>query len=141
MLFDESSGVSVSRPLIGAAAVSLAVLFAVVGGFALTVLRRKPATGREGMIGAVGTVRTRLDPDGIIFVTGELWQATANGSDPEAAPPIESGRRSPSPVSTACVSLSAVPPQVKLMQPELRSSAISAPRLSQEGSLGVAKTL
>ena len=89
VLFDESQGVSVSRPLIGAAAGSLALLFAVVGGFALTVLRRKPVTGREGMIGTVGTVRTPLDPDGTIFVSGELWQATALGADLADTPPIE----------------------------------------------------
>jgi len=89
VLFDESQGVSVSRPLIWAAAGSLALLFAVVGGFALTVLRQKPVTGREGMIGAVGTVRSTLDPDGIVFVSGELWQATAAGSSPAATPPID----------------------------------------------------
>jgi membrane-bound serine protease (ClpP class) len=89
VLFDESQGVSVSRPLIWAAAASLALLFAVVGGFALTVLRRKPVTGREGMIGTVGTVRTPLNPDGTIFVSGELWQATAVGPGPAAEPPIE----------------------------------------------------
>jgi membrane-bound ClpP family serine protease len=53
------------------------------------VLRRKPTTGREGLIGAVGTVRQRLDPDGLVFVYGELWQATAPGDTIAATPPIE----------------------------------------------------
>jgi membrane-bound serine protease (ClpP class) len=87
VLFDESQGVSVYRPLIWALAVALVALFALVGGFALSVLRRKPTTGREGLVGKVGTVRQTLEPDGIVFVNGELWLATApNGS--EAARPI-----------------------------------------------------
>jgi membrane-bound serine protease (ClpP class) len=89
LLFDETQGVAVSQPLIWAVAVALVALFGVIGGFALTVLRRKPTTGREGLIGAVGTVRQRLDPDGLVFVYGELWQATAPGDTIAATPPIE----------------------------------------------------
>jgi membrane-bound ClpP family serine protease len=33
-------------------------------------------------------VRSPLDPDGIVFVSGELWQATAAGDSAEAMPPI-----------------------------------------------------
>jgi membrane-bound serine protease (ClpP class) len=89
LLFDQAQGVAVSQPLIWSVAVALVALFAVIGGFALTVLRRKPATGREGLVGAVGTVRQRLDPDGIVFVSGELWQATAPGDTEAATPPID----------------------------------------------------
>jgi membrane-bound serine protease (ClpP class) len=89
VLFDESRGVVVSRPLIWGVAVGLVAMFAIIGAFAVSVFRRKPATGREGLIGAVGTVRQRLHPDGIIFVSGELWQATATGETPESASPID----------------------------------------------------
>lgn len=89
VLFDEAQGVMVSRPLIWALVIALVVLFAAVGGFALSTLRRKPATGREGLVGRVGTVRQELAPDGVVFVNGELWQATATGDVPAAAPPIE----------------------------------------------------
>ena len=88
VLFDESQGVFVNRALIWAIAVGLVGIFVVIGGFALSVWRRKPATGREGLVGAVGTVRKSLDPDGIVFVSGELWQATAPGDSDAAAPPI-----------------------------------------------------
>ena len=88
MLFDEAQGVFVSRPLIWAFAVALVVMFVVIGGFALSVWRRKPATGREGLVGAVGTVRKALDPDGVVFVSGELWQATAPGDSTDAGTPI-----------------------------------------------------
>jgi membrane-bound serine protease (ClpP class) len=93
VLFDESQGVFVNRPLIWAIAVGLVGMFVVIGGFALSVWRRKPATGREGLVGAVGTVRRPLDPDGVVFVSGELWQATAPGDSDAAAPPI--GERVP----------------------------------------------
>jgi membrane-bound serine protease (ClpP class) len=88
-LFDESQAVAVNRPLIWSVAVGLVALFVVIGGFALSVLRRKPATGREGLIGAVGTVRQTLDPDGMVYVTGELWLATATGDTVAATPPID----------------------------------------------------
>jgi membrane-bound serine protease (ClpP class) len=88
VLFDESQGVFVNRPLIWAIAAGLVGVFIVIGGFALSVWRRKPATGREGLVGAVGTVRRALNPDGLVFVSGELWQATAAGDSAEAIPPI-----------------------------------------------------
>ena len=89
VLFDEAQGAAVSRPLIWAIAVGLVGMFAVIGGFALSVWRRKPATGREGLVGAVGTVRQPLSPDGLVFVAGELWQATAPGGAADAMPPID----------------------------------------------------
>jgi len=88
VLFDQAEGVFVSRPLIWAFATALVVLFIVIGGFALSVWRRKPATGREGLVGTVGTVRKALDPDGVVFVQGELWQATAPEDTIAAGTPI-----------------------------------------------------
>jgi len=88
VLFDEAQGVVVFRPLIWAVAAGLVGMFVVIGGFALSVWRRKPTTGREGLVGSVGTVRQTLDPDGVVFVYGELWQATAPGDTIAATPPI-----------------------------------------------------
>src|SRR5215207_4351701 len=88
VLFDEAQGVFVNRSLIWAIAAGLVGIFLVIGGFALTVWRRKPATGREGLVGVVGTVRRPLNPDGVVFVSGELWQATAPGDSDAAEPPI-----------------------------------------------------
>ena len=39
--------------------------------------RRQPyAAGEESMVGHLGTVRESLQPDGMVFVDGALWQAT-----------------------------------------------------------------
>jgi membrane-bound serine protease (ClpP class) len=41
--------------------------------------RAKPATGKEGLLGEVGKATTRIDPEGKVFVHGELWNAYADG--------------------------------------------------------------
>lgn len=66
---------------------SLAVIIPtalVTGGFfalAMTVALRaqmaRPATGAEGLVGQIGVARTRLAPEGKVFVHGELWNASA----------------------------------------------------------------
>jgi membrane-bound serine protease (ClpP class) len=35
------------------------------------------STGSEGMVGEIGVARTELEPEGKVFVHGELWNATA----------------------------------------------------------------
>jgi membrane-bound serine protease (ClpP class) len=58
----------------------------VIAGIFLFILRkivearhRPYAAGEEAMIGAIGTVREPLDPSGMVFVNGALWQASASG--------------------------------------------------------------
>jgi membrane-bound serine protease (ClpP class) len=41
--------------------------------------RAKPATGREGLIGELGTAAARIAPEGKVFVHGEFWNAYADG--------------------------------------------------------------
>ncbi len=69
--------------------VSIAAIVAVTAlllGFFLVLVtavlrsrRRRVVTGREGLLGAIGTVRRELEPGrtGIVHVQGELWQAVA----------------------------------------------------------------
>jgi membrane-bound serine protease (ClpP class) len=53
-------------------------------------VRRAPVmTGRSELVGQIGVVREALDPEGFIFVHGELWRARTNG---ESVPPGESVR-------------------------------------------------
>lgn len=59
--------------------VTLASAFTLlVIGTAINALRRRPATGREEMIGLVGVARTTLAPDGQLAVRGELWEAVSD---------------------------------------------------------------
>jgi membrane-bound serine protease (ClpP class) len=45
--------------------------------------RRIPTTGRENMIGRLAETRTDLAPSGMVFIDGELWNATSlDGSIP-----------------------------------------------------------
>jgi membrane-bound serine protease (ClpP class) len=59
-------------------------LFLFVVGAAVRSVGRKPVSGQEGMLGAIGTVKGRLDPTGTVFVQGTLWSA-------RSTVPIEAG--------------------------------------------------
>jgi membrane-bound serine protease (ClpP class) len=70
-------------------ALAIAATFALVTVLAVTkavqARRRRPVTGQEQLVGELGVVRRKLDPDGLVFVHGELWRAQAVGE------PIGSG--------------------------------------------------
>lgn len=61
------------------AIVAVALVTGLFFAFAVTKVvqaRRRPSvTGREGLIGRFGEARTPLEPEGMVFVRGELWQA------------------------------------------------------------------
>ncbi len=73
----EGAGGSLALAL--ALALPLAAGFAFVGTVALRRVRaasaRRARCGEEGLIGRVGVVRRRLDPDGAVLVDGALWSA------------------------------------------------------------------
>jgi len=84
-------GVPYSGVLLGALAVVAVlmggVLFGVLGS--LRALGRRPAlTGKEGMTGEVGTVRSpvRVRSEGWVFVHGERWRAVLAFVPEEADP-------------------------------------------------------
>ena len=97
------AGVSYSGVLLGALAVVAVLMGGVVLGVlgSLRALGRRPAlTGKEGMIGEVGTVRSPvgINSEGWVFVHGERWRAVlafAPGeADPqEGEPYVAAGRR------------------------------------------------
>jgi len=68
--------------------VVMAVAFVVVAALVVVAVvraHREPVTtGKEGLVGAEGVARTVLDPDGTVFVQGELWKAVAEGDRIEA---------------------------------------------------------
>ena len=97
------AGVPYSGVLLGA----LAVVAVLMGGVLLGVLgslralgRRPALTGKEGMIGEVGTVRSPLgvNSEGWVFVHGERWRAVLafvpEETDPqEGEPVVGAGRK------------------------------------------------
>jgi membrane-bound serine protease (ClpP class) len=90
MLFDPAGDAyQVSAPV---ALTVAAVMVAMVGLAVAKIMqvRRAPVvTGQSELIGQVGIVRQALDPDGLIFVHGELWRARTDG---EPVPPGETVR-------------------------------------------------
>lgn len=75
LFFNSSEGADVSKPVVIAAAIVLGGFFAfLVQKIAAT--RRQPVrTGWEELLGAEGEVRSRIDPEGQIFINGALWRA------------------------------------------------------------------
>jgi membrane-bound serine protease (ClpP class) len=56
----------------------ISAFFVTVATLAFRAQIRKPTTGKEGLVGTVGETRTDLNPEGKIFVEGELWNAYAD---------------------------------------------------------------
>jgi membrane-bound serine protease (ClpP class) len=80
MLFDpagDSYQVSL-EVAVGVAAV-MALMVALVVAKLIQVRRAEVTTGQEELIGQVGVVRQALDPEGLVFVHGELWRARTAG--------------------------------------------------------------
>lgn len=74
------SNIAVNREIIAGAAVALAAIILGVGYIALRERRGRAKTGREGLVGEIGEVRTPIAPDapGHVFVHGEYWRAVSD---------------------------------------------------------------
>jgi membrane-bound serine protease (ClpP class) len=74
-------------------ALAIAGTFALLTAFAVTKIvqarRRKPVTGTDELVGQVGVVRRALDPSGLVFVHGELWQAHTDGEPLEIGASVQ----------------------------------------------------
>jgi len=68
---------AISRSLIAATTAIVSAVFIFVISMVVISMKRKPVSGREGMLGAVGEARTALSPEGNVFVMGEIWRAKA----------------------------------------------------------------
>jgi membrane-bound serine protease (ClpP class) len=85
------AGVPYSGVLLGAVVVISLVMGGVLVGIlgSLRGLRGRPAiTGKEGMIGEVGTVKSPVgvEPEGWVFVHGERWRAVLAFAPEETDP-------------------------------------------------------
>lgn len=88
MLFED---VSVSLRLMMPTIILVAGFFVIVSTLAYRAFRSKPKGGMEGLIGEVGLVKESIDPEGTVFVHGELWSAVAREKiDPGEKVEVES---------------------------------------------------
>ena len=66
-----------SLSLVAGAAAASALFFIFAAGSGIRVQFKKVTTGTEGMIGLEGASRGVLDPEGEVFVRGEIWSAVS----------------------------------------------------------------
>lgn len=78
MLIDETvpGYAGVSRPVIWVSSALVLVSAIIIGTLVVKLQRSTPKTGKKSIIGQVARVRTELNPNGMVFLDGELWQAT-----------------------------------------------------------------
>jgi membrane-bound serine protease (ClpP class) len=76
MLYEGSEeGVHLSMSVLVTTVGIVSAFFAVVAGLAFRAQTAGARTGRRGLIGEIGTVKQAIDPEGKVFVHGELWKA------------------------------------------------------------------
>jgi membrane-bound serine protease (ClpP class) len=67
--------VDISWIVITASVLMTTFFFVFLLGLGLKVQRKKPTTGKEGLIGEIGETISQLNPEGTVRVQGEIWQA------------------------------------------------------------------
>jgi membrane-bound serine protease (ClpP class) len=72
-------GLDINIPVIGLIAIMIAwlAISALIYRAGSRALKRKPLTGLETMVGTRGKSLSPLDPDGLVSIGGEYWQARA----------------------------------------------------------------
>jgi membrane-bound serine protease (ClpP class) len=55
--------------------IAVSLFFAAVARLAFMAQKRLPQTGGDALVGMIGEVRRDIDPEGKVFVSGELWNA------------------------------------------------------------------
>ncbi len=79
LLVGGDSGMArISFSVIGTMVVATVLFFVFVLGAAFRAQRRRPVTGREGLVGERGTALTDIAPAGRVFVHGEYWEAESS---------------------------------------------------------------
>src|SRR5262249_36210952 len=80
----QAPGVMIAIWVVALVGLTLATLVALGVWLALRSRGQPAATGEQAMIGRLAEVRQRLDPDGMVFVEGALWQAISEDGSVEA---------------------------------------------------------
>jgi membrane-bound serine protease (ClpP class) len=80
-------GIGINISLIVTTALVFAALVALLVTAVVRGQKRAVTTGSEGLIGRMGTARSDLLPEGLVFVEGELWRAVSEEG------PIKAGEK------------------------------------------------
>ncbi len=75
MLFEDAR---VSLKLMAPTVLLVGGFFVIVAGLAFRAYRSKPRSGTEGLMGEIGVVKEKIDPEGLVFVHGEYWRAQSD---------------------------------------------------------------
>jgi membrane-bound serine protease (ClpP class) len=69
----------ISKPIIFAAVGTTAAFFLFALGAVLKAMRKKPTTGKEGLIGTIGKAVININStEGKVFIRGEYWNAVSD---------------------------------------------------------------
>lgn len=66
-------------------AIAISLIFIFLITLAIRAHIKKAATGREGLVDEIGTAQTDIDPEGKVFVHGEIWDAESDELIPKGA--------------------------------------------------------
>ncbi|MBD3415437.1 MAG: nodulation protein NfeD [Candidatus Aminicenantes bacterium] len=66
-------------------ALGLSLIFIFLIIITIRAHTKKIHTGKEGLVGDIGTASTRLNPEGKVFVSGEIWDAEASEDIPKGS--------------------------------------------------------
>ncbi|MCD4784998.1 MAG: nodulation protein NfeD [Candidatus Eremiobacteraeota bacterium] len=69
----------ISKSLIFSIALLMGIISFLIFTMVIKMMRTKPVSGKEGMIGKIGTAKENLDPEGTILFMGEFWNAKSEG--------------------------------------------------------------
>jgi len=66
-------------------AVGISLIFIFLIFIAVRAHAKKVFTGKEGLVGEIGTASTRINPEGKVFVMGEIWNAESEEDIPKGS--------------------------------------------------------
>lgn len=78
----------ISRSVIVAVTGTVAAVFLLLVYLVARAHRRRPATGKEALIGAIAIARQALEPEGFVFLEGERWRARSVAGPVPAGHPV-----------------------------------------------------
>lgn len=95
MLFGKNPpALKASTPFLYSVVITFSAILGGITYIAVKTLRKKPVSGKEGLIGKVGKTLEEIGPDkGKIFLEGEIWQAISEEPIPKGEKVIVIGQQ------------------------------------------------